>query len=172
MRKSIGLIVLACLLCACSGTQRYDEEAQEKYQEYVAAIAANKGAESSDIPFAHDITMEKETDGYAYEITIKEPITAMYQIEFMAVDGEQIKADDVTHPSLGILDSDEVYHMVPYQEDKEKGFYRSLSLKGKVKKSEGSLYVMVAWKDYAKLNTHRVYFTYAYQNDEAQEKEE
>ena len=86
MRKSIGLIVLACLLCACSGTQRYDEEAQEKYQEYVAAIAANKGAESSDIPFAHDITMEKETDGYAYEITIKEPITAMYQIEFMAVD--------------------------------------------------------------------------------------
>lgn len=161
MRKfGVLCLVAAVLLMGCSYPRTGDEESMKTYESYIDTVISNQGIESTMIPFDYDFHVYKmEDDTYEYEIAIFDPSVAMYNITAIAVNPE-LDSNTNVHPCLGILgaDAQESFHMVPYQSNPQKGFYRGFVLEGISTESQFTLQVMVCWKDSALLKEQRVFF--------------
>lgn len=160
MRKLLVLSIAAIvLLSACSRNDTSEKDFMNTYNSFVDSILDNNGSESKDIPFTHSINVVKESSGeYRYEITIDNPKVAMYNIQMMVVD----KNSKSEYPFIGLLPEDDVYSMIPFQENKDKSFVKGILLSGISTNSKFTLNVQVSWKDYAQVNTHTVFFNYVY----------
>lgn len=165
MRKLPVLILTALLLMSgCSNGDTSDKDLKNTYNSFVDSILDNNGAQSKDIPFTHTLTVEKDSEGkYRYEIKIDDPRVAMYNIQMMVVD----KNTSGEYPFIGLA-SDDVFHMVPNQENKEKGFMKGIILGGTSDNAKLSLDIQVTWKDYAQVNTHTAFLHYDYDYDKVQ----
>lgn len=159
MRKWTTLILTMMLLCACTQKTNSDKDFQYTYNSFVESILDNNGVQSKDIPFAHtlEVTEDKNKE-YRYKITIDEPRIAMYNIQMMVVD----KTANGQYPFIGLM-NDDMYSMIPNQENKEKNFVKGIVLEGVSKTPKFTLYVQVNWKDYAQVNTKTVFFSYQYE---------
>ncbi len=159
MRKLILLLVLTLCVSACSDRNTKDKEFQNTYNSFVDSILDNNGADTAEIPFAHHLEVTKESSGeYRYAITIDDPKVAMYHIQMMVVD----KAAGGQYPFLGLLNDEEMFSMIPNQENKDKYFVKGVVLEGLSPNPKFTLYVQVSWKDYAQINTSTVFFSYTY----------
>lgn len=160
MRKiSILCFLTLCLISGCSKRNTADKEFTNTYNSFVESIMDNKGAVSSDIPFAYTLHVEKSTNGtYHYDVVIDQPRIAMYNIQMMIVDKNA--TDD--YPFIGLLPDEDPYAMIPNQENKDKNFVKGISINSVSASPTFELQVMVSWKDYAQINTSTVFFTLTY----------
>ena len=143
MRKRMVLGLVVVLLSACTQKVESDKDFQYTYNSFVESILDNNGVQSKE---------------YRYKITIDEPRIAMYNIQMMVVD----KTANGQYPFIGLM-NDDMYSMIPNQENKEKNFVKGIVLEGVSKTPKFTLYVQVNWKDYAQVNTKTVFFTYTYE---------
>ena len=168
LRKLILFIVLTLFVSACSDRTTKDKEFQNTYNSFVDSILDNNGADSTEIPFEHHLEVTKESSGeYRYAITIDDPKVAMYHIQMMVVD----KAAGGQYPFLGLMNDEEMFSMIPNQENKEKYFVKGVVLEGISANPKFTLYVQVSWKDYAQINTSTVFFSYTFDYDKQQKEE-
>ncbi|MCI9292230.1 MAG: hypothetical protein HFF02_02880 [Erysipelotrichaceae bacterium] len=159
MRKRMVLGLVVVLLSACTQKVESDKDFQYTYNSFVESILDNNGVQSKDIPFTHTLDVSEDKNGeYRYKITIDEPRIAMYNIQMMVVD----KTANGQYPFIGLM-NDDMYSMIPNQENKEKNFVKGIVLEGVSKTPKFTLYVQVNWKDYAQVNTKTVFFTYTYE---------
>lgn len=171
MRK---LLILLCLLAmsisGCDKRNTNDKEFQNTYNSFVDSILDNNGVDSTDIPFAHRLEVEKDDqDLYHYRVIIDQPRIAMYHIQMMVVD----KSSSNAYPFIGLMKDEDSVNMIPNQENKEKNFVQGIILEGTSSTPSFTLLVQVSWKDYAQINNRTVFFSYTYDYDQAQvEKEE
>lgn len=162
MRKLMILWIVALALSGCSRQDKSEQDFRYTYNSFVDSILDNNGAESIDIPFHHSLEVTKESSGeYRYAITIDEPRIAMYHIQMMAVD----KSASGQYPFIGLMQDEEMYSMIPNQENREKYFVKGIILEGSSTTPKFTLYVQVSWKDYAQINTSTVFFSYTYDYD-------
>lgn len=162
MRKLILCMALVLFMSACTDRNTKDKEFQNTYNSFVDSILDNNGADTAEIPFSHHLEVTKESSGeYRYAITIDDPKVAMYHIQMMVVD----KAAGGQYPFLGLLNDEEMFSMIPNQENKEKYFVKGVVLEGLSPNPKFTLYVQVSWKDYAQINTSTVFFSYTYDYD-------
>lgn len=155
------------LLGACTTNDRSTKELKNAYDSFVDSILDNNGLQTTDIPFTHTLTVEKDSEGkYRYEIKIDDPRVAMYHIQMMVVD----KNTSGEYPYIG-LSTEDVYHMVPHQENKDKAFMKGIILGGTSENSKVALDVQVTWKDYAQVKTQTVFMHYDYDYEVAHKEE-
>lgn len=150
--KRIALIILVVLLlCGCSSVKerRKDQEQLERLQ---TQLENGSLTISDTLPFSYTFTKTEE-ELYEYTLTIDQFEIAMHDVKIVAktdaVDDEVI--------SLGFED-DQTYQVIPFQEDSEKNYYSSISLKGTLTSAQDQLEVIVQWKDVSGVNTYQRYW--------------
>lgn len=162
MVKKAFVLLLILTLSACTfNTQEYlSKENYARYQAYYTSIFDNDRFITFTDAYNIQVVFTKVAEQYRYDIIIDEPTIAMYDIEVMAVENDVIfERADKMMPSFGIFELNDS-NMIPFQVDVEKGYVKGIILSGMVDVPIVELKVMVAWKDYAKLNTTREFFMY------------
>ncbi|HZJ86093.1 MAG TPA: hypothetical protein VFC83_03130, partial [Erysipelotrichaceae bacterium] len=74
-------------------------------------------------------------------------------------------------PSLGIVDQSH-YHLIPFQVNKDEGFYGGLVISGVSEKSEGEVILKINWTDYAETKSYEEFIEVSYGKAEEIEDEE
>lgn len=162
MIKKTLILLLLLSLSACSfDTQEYlSQENYARYQAYYTSIFDNDRFITFTDAYDIERVFTKVNDQYRYDIIIDNPSIAMYDIEVMVVENDvAFERAEKMMPSFGIFESKET-NMIPFQVDVDKGYAKGIVLSGMVDVPIVELKVMVAWKDYAKLNTTREFFMF------------
>ena len=160
MIKRFLLLVLLIALAGCNlNTQDVRLQQQfARYEAYYVSLFDNDRFISFSDAFDLEVVFTKLDSGYRYDVVIDNPKIAMYDIEIMVVENDTpFERADKMMPNLGIFESLEV-NLVPYQVHTDKGFMKGVVVSGVVSVSVVELKIMVAWKDYAKLNSTREFF--------------
>ncbi len=162
MKKTVIIILILFLLVGCnSNTRKLDEEKYNTYLTYYQSILDSDTKAESSQCFDISIVVNKMDDStYRYDVIIDEPKVAMYDIKALAViDNLTVDIDTKNMmPSIGILD-DDIYNMIPYQVNTEKGFVSGLDLSLTSEFSSLRISVLVEWKDSSGLNYVREYLS-------------
>lgn len=166
MKKILLLTLIIIMFTGCSSKsdQEIENEKLKKYNAAVEAVINNRGALSTTIPFTYTASVEELSDEigtYHYTVVIDEPQIAMYDVEIIIVDLNQLDTGNI-FPSAGIVDESDT--LIPYQVNAAKGFPKGIVLDGITDTTEFQLEVMVSWKDYSKLNVYYAYFPIIFSN--------
>ncbi len=160
MLRKITMIMLILLMsgCAFDSDKYLSKENYARYQAYYTSIFDNDRFLAFSDAFDIEIAFNKIQDKYRYDIIIDNPSIAMYDIEVMVVENDvSFERADKMMPNFGIFETKDV-NMIPFQIDVEKGYVKGIILSGMVDVSVVELKIMVAWRDYAKLNATREFF--------------
>lgn len=156
-RIMILCLMLSCLI-GCSKEKDMENEMNSRYENYIELIINNNGAASVDIPFEYNLDILKSDENtYIYELAIHDPIIAMYDVELLAVDLSQMSEDFIA-PSIGVVE-DEIFNMLPYQSDIDKGFYPGLAVNGVSPNDTVKLDILVVYKDSTQTNEKYIFFS-------------
>lgn len=161
IKKALVLFLLLSLSACTFDTQEYlSQENYKRYQAYYTSIFDNDRFITFTDAYYIELVFTKIQDQYRYDIIIDEPAIAMYDIEVMVVENDVIfERADKMMPSFGIFELNET-NMIPFQVDVDKGYAKGIIVSGMVDVPIVELKVMVAWKDYAKLNSTREFFMF------------
>lgn len=158
MKKIMIWLFVLCLLAGCTTERNMNEEMNNRYENYIELIINNKSVSSDQIPFQYSLDILKTKEGsYIYELAIHDPLIAMYDVEMIAVDINAMTADFIA-PSIGVVE-DEVFNMLPFQSDINKGFYPGLAINGITNKDSITLDVLVVYKDASLSSEKYIFFT-------------
>lgn len=161
IKKALVLFLLLSLSACSFDTQEYlSQENFKRYQAYYTSIFDNDRFITFTDAYNIELVFTKIEEQYRYDIIIDEPAIAMYDIEVMVVENDIVfERADKMMPSFGIFELNES-NMIPFQVDVDKGYAKGIILSGMVDVPIVELKVMVAWKDYAKLNATREFFMF------------
>lgn len=160
MRKVVLVFILLSTLIGCNINNQDLRSQQQlsRYQAYYLSLFDNDRFLSFSDAFDLDVVFTKLDQGYRYDIVIDNPKIAMYDIEIMVVENDTpFERADKMMPNLGIFEDLEV-NLIPYQVHIDRGYMKGIVVSGLVPVSVVELKIMVAWKDYAKLNSTREFF--------------
>ena len=160
MFKKASLLLLVFMMSACSFNQNdyLSEQNYARYQAYYTSIFDNDRFLAYSNAFELEIVFTKIENQYRYDIILDQPSIAMYDIEIMVVENDlSFERTDKMMPNFGIFESNEA-NMIPFQVDVDKGYVKGVVVSGLVEVSVVELKIMVAWRDYAKLNSSREFF--------------
>lgn len=156
-----------CVLCvlvlgACSKNDTANKDFENTYNSFVQSILDNNGAETKDLPFSHRLEVVQNNEGmYHYKIIVDNPKIAMYSIQMLVVD-KSMDGSQTMFPCIGIHPDEDLYSMIPFQENVDKKFMKGVILEGVTPSSKFTLNVEASWKDYAKVKTSTAFFNYTY----------
>ena len=86
----------------------------------------------------------------------------MYNIQVIAeLDSIGVEQFDKVIPSLGIVDQS-VYHLIPFQVNKDEGFYGGLVVSGVSDKAQGTIIIEIAWTDYSETVSYQEFLKFNY----------
>lgn len=152
-------IALLFILSGCFQQPRdvQFERALIIYESHYFSILDNDRFLSSSNHFTLTLETYQLGDVFRYDLIIDDPQVAMYEVVVVIVeDNQNFETLTALSPSIGVFDS--TVNLVPNQVNVERGFPRGILLSGISTNSTRQLKVMVAWKDYYKLNQYREYF--------------
>jgi len=152
-------IVLLFLLTGC--LQQPKDEAFERalkvYESHYFSVLDNDRFLNESNYFSLYVEKYELSNSYRYDLIIDQPLVAMYEVVVVLVENNQdFESLTMLSPSIGVFDPS--VNLVPNQVNSEKGFPRGILLSGTSTSPSLQLKVMVAWKDYYKLNQMREYY--------------
>lgn len=159
MKLKIMLVALLLLVSACSkSTNVVEEQNLARYKAYYALIFDNDRFIREPQHFDLDVVFSEIEGQYRYDIIVDNPRIAMYDVEIMVVEDDLgFQATRRMMPSFGIFESNK-NNMIPNQVDSENGYVKGMIVSGMLDKKVVELKIMVGWRDYSKLNSHREFF--------------
>jgi hypothetical protein len=160
VKKFVLALVSLIALSGCASNAALDV-AYENYRIHYQSILNNPIFVRESNYFNIEATIELLSDGaFRYDIFIDEPRVAMYDVEVLViVDEGLLVISDQMMPSVGIFE-DQTYHLIPFQVNAERGFYRGFNLNGVVQREPIDLKILVMWKDYFKIRNFREYVAF------------
>lgn len=180
MRKLIILLIMAIFLIGCNNQPDRQELLLNKYKAAYNDLVTNDKFETSSTFYDLDVVVNKIANKqYRVDIIIDNPKVAMYNIEVIAeLDSIGLEQYEEVIPSLGIVDQS-VYHLIPFQVNKEEGFYAGLVLSGLTEQAAGDGILKIKWTNYAETKTYEEFLSFKYdihpvneELEETQDKEE
>lgn len=152
MKRYIGTLCVLVMLWGCSSVQEHHQQ-QQLLEQLQAQMESRVLTMADSVPFSYDIRMEEEEDGYAYELTLHDFEMAMYDVKVLALPLEA----DAKYSAFGFEDEQSIT-VLPYQENVDKGYYASITLKGRVSSPDAMIGVVVQWKDVSSISTYQRYW--------------
>lgn len=159
MFKKVLIISLFFMLSGCFQQPRNleFERALVVYESHYFSILDNDRFLSASNYFTISVDTYRIGDVFRYDLVIDDPQVAMYELVVVIVeDNLSFESLSALKPSLGVFDP--TVNLVPNQVNVERGFPRGVLLSGVTPNATLQLRVMVAWKDYYKLQQFREYF--------------
>ncbi|AMC93523.1 hypothetical protein AOC36_05865 [Erysipelothrix larvae] len=162
MRKLKILCLLVCVLaltaCDNSKSAAYQEQLN-LYETYYRALLNEDRFQTSSRFYSITTEIAPSDEGYQYVVTIDDAKIAMYDVQIMVVENEEPFNLDVMKPSAGIFDGD--YIFIPNQAREDHGFKKGIVV-GRLDLQEDNvtIRVLVAWKNYTKLESFKEVFEF------------
>lgn len=168
--KKIGFVL--CLFLTLSGCVKKEsskvKEYNEKYENYMELLIDNSKQVTSNLPFVWKFNMYETEGKYGYDVAISSPSVAMYNIQMIVVDIEDISENKIA-PSIGIFEEND-YNMIPSQINTKKGFYEGIGVNGTTSKSSFILNCLVVYKDKNQVDNYAYFIVNANIDDFKEEK--
>lgn len=162
MKKIIVYLLMILLMTGCSNSSSVYNTKLQRYNAYYTTILNNDAfqAGSDHFDISSVISKLSETQ-YRYDVYVDGPRIAMYDVQIMVIENNQtLEISKSMMPTVGIFDDIE-YDLIPYQVNMSEGYVKGFNLNAVVANPSVSLKVLVVWKDYAKVNQYREYFSFS-----------
>lgn len=162
------------LLVGCGNSRKIEKESMNLYETYWKSLLNESKFQTSSRSFNIEHHFLKEDDTYAYYLTIDQAKIAMYDVEIIVIENsENYNATEDTLPSAGIFESK--FNLVPNQVRKDSPFKGGANLvRQELEDDEVTIRVLVAWKNYTKLDSFKEVFEFdlKYEEPTTEETEE
>ena len=159
--KRITAFFLAVLILAGCGKKDNGEAASlTAYEGYYQSVLETTHFSDESRYFDLELDLVHSAQGkYLYYVVIDDPQIAMYNIKALIVEDLVPFAEtSKMMPTLGIFGTD-VYHMIPYQNNKNASYYKGIVLSGESDGTVQQLYLVIEWTDRTRTVYNRQYFT-------------
>ncbi|NLC55191.1 MAG: hypothetical protein GX769_04835 [Erysipelothrix sp.] len=163
MRKGKILVAMLLLLAGCTTKPNKDDLLLQKYKAAYNDLVSNDKFLSDSSYYDLEVVVNKiENNKYRVDAIIDNPKVAMYNIQVIAeLDSIGVEQFDKVIPSLGIVDQS-VYHLIPFQVNKDEGFYGGLVVSGVSDKAQGTIIIEIAWTDYSETVSYQEFLKFNY----------
>ena len=151
MKRLILVLLPILFLTSCQNVQ-YHHKQQQQLEELEAQLMNGSLTQSSTFPFQFDLTLSKDDNDIQYQLTFQDFETAMYDVKIV------VKAldEDSDIVSFG-FDENQTVNIIPFQENEKKGYYGSISLKGRISDVSGRLGVIFQWQAVSSVTSYQRY---------------
>ncbi|MBR0478285.1 MAG: hypothetical protein IJJ24_04235 [Solobacterium sp.] len=159
MKKLTALFLSLLLLTGCAKKDNEQTAAMTAYEGYYQSVLDATHFSESSPYFDIDLDLVKMDSGiYHYYVVIDQPRIAMYNIKALVVE-DSVPFEEAVKmmPTLGIFGSD-VYHMIPYQSNKDANYYKGIVLSGESDGTLQSIRFVIEWTDRNRSVYNRQYF--------------
>ena len=163
MKKKITVLFLSLLLMVgCAKKDNSQEAAMTAYEGYYQSVLEATHFNESSQYFDVALDLVRMSSGiYHYYVVIDQPRIAMYNIKALVVEDDVPYEESVKMmPTLGIF-GDDVYHMIPYQSNKDANYYKGIVLSGESDGSVQTIRLVIEWTDRNRSVYNRQYFEMA-----------
>ncbi len=157
MKKLLILFVFCFTLVGCSSNNLLEEQ-QKVYNGFKESLTNNGELISKEIPFQYGIEIEQVNGKYIYKVKIDDPLVVMTSIQMLVLNPNDLTNDYVSS-TKGIFD-EQVYNMVPNQQNIESGYVNEIILEGVSDEPSFKLYTMVVFKDRNQLTQKQIFFSF------------
>lgn len=167
------ILVMLMFLIGCNAGPDKDALLLDKYEAAYSDLLSNDKFIVDSSFYDIEIAVNKiENNRYRVDAIIDNPKVAMYNVQVITeINSVGIEQFEEAVPSLGIVDQS-VYHLIPYQVNKEEGFYAGLVVSGVSDKPKGDIILSIAWTDYAETESNKEYLELSYDVDGEEDIEE
>lgn len=166
------ILLMIIFLVGCDSPQESDL-LLDKYKAAYGDLVSSDKFNSSSAYFDIETVVNKiEIGKFRIDTIIDNPKVAMYNVQVIAeINSNGIQQYEEVLPSLGIVDQSH-YHLIPFQVNKDEGFYGGLVISGVSEKSEGEVILKINWTDYAETKSYEEFIEVSYGKAEEIEDEE
>ena len=166
------ILLMLIFLVGCEKAEESDL-LLDKYKAAYGDLVSSDKFNSSSAYFDIETVVNKiEIGKFRIDTIIDNPKVAMYNVQVIAeINSNGIQQYEEVLPSLGIVDQSH-YHLIPFQVNKDEGFYGGLVISGVSEKSEGEVILKINWTDYAETKSYEEFIEVSYGKAEEIEDEE
>lgn len=166
------ILLMVIFLVGCNSPEESDL-LLDKYKAAYGDLVSSDKFNSSSAYFDIETVVNKiEIGKFRIDTIIDNPKVAMYNVQVIAeINSNGIQQYEEVLPSLGIVDQSH-YHLIPFQVNKDEGFYGGLVISGVSEKSEGEVILKINWTDYAETKSYEEFIEVSYGKAEEIEDEE
>ena len=160
MKRITAFFLAVMLLVGCSRKDNGEAASLTAYEGYYQSVLEAPHFSEGTPYFDTDVDLVRSGQGkYLYYVVIDNPQIAMYNIKALVVE-DQVPFGETSKmmPTLGIFGTD-VYHMIPYQNNKDASYYKGIVLSGESDGSVHQLYFVIEWTDRTRTIYNRAYLT-------------
>lgn len=153
------LILFTLFLTSCSKKELIEENLIT-YETHWNTILNTSSFLSNSNNFDIEAELFKTDNVYEYVIVVDNPQTAMYEVEIVVIeDKKNYSSMEEMLPSAGIFENS--FNLIPNQVRNDKGFKEGAALvRQNYKEDTVNLQVLVAWKNYTRLESFREVFEF------------
>ena len=172
MKKFLFILVMLLLVVGCTDNPNSDELLLEKYKTAYNDLVGNDKFDTSSTFYDIDVVVnELGSNEYRVDAIIDNPKVAMYNVEIIAeLNSIGVEQFEEVVPSLGIVDQ-AYYNLIPFQVNKDEGFYAVLVVSGISDKPKGEIILKINWSDYAETQSYQEFLKIPYDIDPLVEEE-
>ena len=156
------ILLMLIFLVGCESPEESDI-LLDKYKAAYGDLVSSDKFNSSSAYFDVETVVNKIDAGkFRIDTIIDNPKVAMYNVQVIAeINSNGVQQYEEVLPSLGIVDQSH-YHLIPFQVNKEEGFYGGLVVSGVSDSLDGEVILKVNWTDYAETKSYEEFIKVSY----------
>ena len=156
------ILLMVIFLVGCESPEQNDLLLDKYKAAYGDLVSSDKFNSSSAYFDVETVVNKIEIGKFRIDTIIDNPKVAMYNVQVIAeINSNGIQQYEEVLPSLGIVDQSD-YHLIPFQVNKDEGFYGGLVISGVSEKSEGEVILKINWTDYAETKSYEEFIEITY----------
>lgn len=174
MKKQYIILLISLLfITGCNKKSSRNEVLLNKYETAYNELIENDTYISNSEFFDLEVVVTKlSNQEFRVDVILDNPQLAMYNVQMMMeLNSTGVAQYDEVIPSLGIVD-DTQYNLIPYQSNKDNGFYSGLVLSAISKNETGNIYLMIDWTNYDSTKAFSQFVELEYNQDNVKVEED
>lgn len=156
------ILLMLIFLVGCEKAEQSDllfDKYEAAYEDLVSSDKFNSFSAYFDV---ETVVNKLDTNQFRIDTIIDNPKVAMYNVQVIVeINSNGVKQYKEVLPSLGIVDQS-TYHLIPFQVNKDAGFYGGLVISGVSTQAEGEIILKINWTDYAETKNYEEFLELSY----------
>lgn len=156
------ILLMLIFLVGCEKAEQNDLLLDKYKAAYGDLVSSDKFNSSSAYFDVETVVNKIEAGKFRVDTIIDNPKVAMFNIQVIAeINSNGVQQYEEVLPSLGIVDQSH-YHLIPFQVNKDEGFYGGLVVSGVSDSLDGEVILKINWTDYAETKSYEEFIRISY----------